>query len=198
MTRIARGVGAELVTLLTSWRKWTPTCATPTRCKATRTPRCAHDLYRSARGNPASRRCAHHHAAQRSGRKRFVTRRRQKEQAQSNAAQVCRQKLPMRRPVPVRLRLQRRRADAQQARAEAADASSARAQAAEAQRNAQSSQQDAAAVREKLREQLNAILQTNESARGLIVNMNDVLFDTGRYTLKADADIKLAKIAHHS
>jgi len=42
---------------------------------------------------------------------------------------------------------------------------------------------------------LNAVLATSESARGLIVNMNDVLFDTGRYTLKPDADIKLAKIA---
>jgi outer membrane protein OmpA-like peptidoglycan-associated protein len=85
-------------------------------------------------------------------------------------------------------------ADAQRARAEA-DAANARAQAAAAQRNAQQSQQDAAAVREKLRQQLNSVLQTSESARGLIVDLNDVLFDTGRYTLKADAGIKLAKIA---
>jgi len=85
-------------------------------------------------------------------------------------------------------------ADAQRARAEA-DAANARAQAAEAQRNAHNSQQDAVAAREKLREQLNAVLATSESARGLIVNMNDVLFDTGKYSLKPDADIKLAKIA---
>jgi len=84
-------------------------------------------------------------------------------------------------------------ADAQRAHAEA-DAANARAQAAEAQRNAQRSQQDAAAVREKLRAQLNAVLQTTESARGLIVNMGDVLFDTGRYTLKPDAKIALAKV----
>src|SRR5262249_37118940 len=34
-----------------------------------------------------------------------------------------------------------------------------------------------------------------DSARGLIVNMSDVLFDTGRYTLKPGAREKLAKVS---
>jgi outer membrane protein OmpA-like peptidoglycan-associated protein len=54
---------------------------------------------------------------------------------------------------------------------------------------------DKAHLREQLREQLNAVLETRETARGLIVNMSDVLFDTGKYTLKPGAKEKLAKIA---
>ena len=43
--------------------------------------------------------------------------------------------------------------------------------------------------------QLNELLQTRDSARGLIVNMSDVLFDTGESTLKPGAREKLAKIS---
>jgi outer membrane protein OmpA-like peptidoglycan-associated protein len=50
-------------------------------------------------------------------------------------------------------------------------------------------------MRTRLSEQLNSILQTRDSARGLIVNMSDVLFDTGKYSLKPDAREKLAKVA---
>src|ERR1019366_6216235 len=42
---------------------------------------------------------------------------------------------------------------------------------------------------------LNTILETRESARGLIVNINDVLFDFNKYTLKPGAREKLAKVA---
>jgi hypothetical protein len=34
-------------------------------------------------------------------------------------------------------------------------------------------------LRTQLLQQFNAILQTRDTARGLIVNMSDVLFDTG-------------------
>jgi outer membrane protein OmpA-like peptidoglycan-associated protein len=85
-------------------------------------------------------------------------------------------------------------ADAARARAEA-EAANARAQAAEAQHAAQNSAADAAATREKLRAQLNAVLATSESARGLIVNMSDVLFDTGKFTLKPGTQVSLAKVA---
>ena len=85
-------------------------------------------------------------------------------------------------------------ADAERARAEA-EAADARAKAAEAQRSAEKSQQDASAVREKLRDQLNAVLATTENARGLIVNMNDVLFDTAKYSLKPGTQVSLAKVA---
>jgi len=43
--------------------------------------------------------------------------------------------------------------------------------------------------------QLNSVLATSESARGLIVNMSDVLFDTGKYTLKQGTQVSLAKVA---
>jgi len=86
------------------------------------------------------------------------------------------------------------RAEAAKARADA-DAANARAQAAEAHHQAESSQQEAAATREKLRAQLNSVLATTESARGLIVNMSDVLFDTARYTLKPATQVSLAKVA---
>jgi outer membrane protein OmpA-like peptidoglycan-associated protein len=56
-------------------------------------------------------------------------------------------------------------------------------------------QQEQAELRQKLMIQFNQILQTRESARGLIVNMSDVLFDTGKYTLKPGAREKLAKIS---
>ena len=40
-------------------------------------------------------------------------------------------------------------------------------------------------LRSKLAEQLNLILETRDSARGLIVNMSDVLFDSGKFTLRS-------------
>jgi outer membrane protein OmpA-like peptidoglycan-associated protein len=43
--------------------------------------------------------------------------------------------------------------------------------------------------------QFNAVLQTRDTARGLIVNMSDVLFDTARHTLRPAAREKLAKVA---
>jgi outer membrane protein OmpA-like peptidoglycan-associated protein len=51
------------------------------------------------------------------------------------------------------------------------------------------------ALRERLRQQLNLILETHESARGLIVNISDVLFDFNKYTLKPGAREKMAKVA---
>ncbi len=50
-------------------------------------------------------------------------------------------------------------------------------------------------LRKQLLAQLNSILQTNDSARGLIVNMSDVLFDTGSFTLKPTARETMAKIS---
>jgi outer membrane protein OmpA-like peptidoglycan-associated protein len=85
-------------------------------------------------------------------------------------------------------------AEAAKARADA-EAANARAQAAAAQQQAETSKQEAEATREKLRAQLNSVLATTETARGLIVNLGDVLFDTARYTLKPNAQIALAKVA---
>jgi outer membrane protein OmpA-like peptidoglycan-associated protein len=87
-------------------------------------------------------------------------------------------------------------AQAEAAKAKAdAEAANARAQATQANQQAEASKQEAAATREKLRAQLNSVLATTESARGLIVNLGDVLFDTARYTLKPNAQIALAKVS---
>jgi outer membrane protein OmpA-like peptidoglycan-associated protein len=50
-------------------------------------------------------------------------------------------------------------------------------------------------LRAQLLGQFNAILQTRDTVRGLVVNMSDVLFDTGKYTLRPIAREKLAKVA---
>src|SRR6266403_1002292 len=90
----------------------------------------------------------------------------------------------------------RQRQEAEQARAaalqqqRAAEAEAEKARQAAAQAEAEKSQ-----LRAQLLSQLNSILQTRDSARGLIVNMSDVLFDTGSYTLKTGAREKLAKIS---
>jgi outer membrane protein OmpA-like peptidoglycan-associated protein len=76
-----------------------------------------------------------------------------------------------------------------------ADADQSRLAAQQAQLSAQQADADKAAMRAKLSEQLNSILQTRDSARGLIVSMSDVLFDTGKYSLKPGAREKLAKVA---
>ncbi len=83
---------------------------------------------------------------------------------------------------------------AERARAEAA-AANANAAAAAAQAQADAANQSVVAIREKLKAQLNAVLATQESARGLIVTLGDVLFDTGKYTLKQNAQISLAKVS---
>jgi outer membrane protein OmpA-like peptidoglycan-associated protein len=50
-------------------------------------------------------------------------------------------------------------------------------------------------LRAQLLLQFNTILQTRDTARGLIVNMSDVLFDTARHSLRPVAREKLAKVA---
>jgi outer membrane protein OmpA-like peptidoglycan-associated protein len=76
-----------------------------------------------------------------------------------------------------------------------ADADQSRLAAQQSQLTAQQAEADKTAMRTRLSEQLNKILQTRDSARGLIVSMSDVLFDTGKYSLKPGAREKLAKVA---
>jgi outer membrane protein OmpA-like peptidoglycan-associated protein len=54
---------------------------------------------------------------------------------------------------------------------------------------------DKADLRAQLLTQFNVILQTRDTARGLIVNMSDVLFDTAKFSLRPEAREKLAKVA---
>jgi outer membrane protein OmpA-like peptidoglycan-associated protein len=76
-----------------------------------------------------------------------------------------------------------------------ADADRSRSIAQQAQENESKADTDKAAMRAQLSLQLNEILETRDSARGLIVSMSDVLFDTGQYSLKPGAREKLAKVA---
>ena len=91
---------------------------------------------------------------------------------------------------------ERDKAAAEAARASAESARlAAESQAQRAQANAAQADREKAALRDQLRQQLNMILETRESARGLIVNLSDVLFDTGSANLKAGTREKLAKVA---
>jgi outer membrane protein OmpA-like peptidoglycan-associated protein len=50
-------------------------------------------------------------------------------------------------------------------------------------------------MRARLLQQLNTVLETRDTQRGLIVNMADVLFDSGQATLRPAAREKLAKVS---
>ena len=77
----------------------------------------------------------------------------------------------------------------------AAQAQQAEQQAQSAQQRAESAEQARENMRRQLMSQLNQVMQTRDTARGLIINMNDVLFATGKATLRPEAKIRLAKVA---
>ena len=71
----------------------------------------------------------------------------------------------------------------------------ARSQAQEAERGRQQAETERAEMRARLLKQLNAVLVTRDTARGLIATMPDVLFETNRYALRPAARESLAKVA---
>jgi len=104
----------------------------------------------------------------------------------------------------------RRRAQAEQAQAEAqrqqaaalaqqqqAEAATVAAQqaAAEADRQRQEAIRQKEEMRARLLAQLNQVLQTRDTPRGLVVSMPDVLFDFNKYTLKPEARERLARVS---
>jgi outer membrane protein OmpA-like peptidoglycan-associated protein len=124
------------------------------------------------------------------------------ERAQADAARLAaeRQRLDAE---AAKIAADRAKADAERARldaererqaAEAARAA-AETQAQAAREAVLAAERDKAELRAELREQLNVILETRETARGLIVDLSDVLFDFNKATLRAGAREKLAKIA---
>jgi outer membrane protein OmpA-like peptidoglycan-associated protein len=56
-------------------------------------------------------------------------------------------------------------------------------------------EQEKAQLRARLLEQFNRVLPTTDTPRGLVVNMGDVLFATGKADLNQDAKIALAKLS---
>jgi outer membrane protein OmpA-like peptidoglycan-associated protein len=177
------------------------------RAEANQDLRNAADIAGNKKGNRKMGITFARQAVQRSEDARLVTLRKQADERQMNAelakrdaqnqSQQSQLEAQQAQLAAERAKAAQAQADAERARAEAA-AAQAQAQAAEAQAKAAAaskSAEDANAVREKLRGQLNSVLATSESARGLIVNMSDVLFDTGKYTLKPNTQISLAKVA---
>lgn len=116
-----------------------------------------------------------------------------KQEAEAAAAEAAKQKAEAEQATQAAIAQQQAaQADAQKAaQAQAA----AEAEAAQAKDAAAKAEAEKAQLRAQLLDQLNAVLQTRDSARGLIVNMSDVLFDTGSFTLKPAAREKLAKIS---
>jgi outer membrane protein OmpA-like peptidoglycan-associated protein len=80
-----------------------------------------------------------------------------------------------------------------------AEAEAAKAQAdAQARKSAEQANQAIEAqkqLRAQLLAQLNAVLQTRDTPRGLVATMADVLFATGKYELAQDANLALAKLS---
>ncbi|WP_433974062.1 OmpA family protein [Tunturiibacter lichenicola] len=168
--------------------------------EATQDLRNATDIDRNKKGDRKLEITFARQAVQRAEDARLVTLRKQAAERQQNADNARRDAEAQAQQS--QLQAQQAQLDAERARAAQAEADADRARAeaaaAEAQAraaNANKSAADANAVREKLRSQLNSVLATSESARGLIVNMSDVLFDTGRYTLKPNTQLSLAKVS---
>jgi outer membrane protein OmpA-like peptidoglycan-associated protein len=143
--------------------------------------------------------------AQAEAEQRLETERRARAEAERTAAQAIAE--------AARERALRDQAAAEQARQAAARAEAERAAAqamAEAEKARASNEQAAAEqarqaaaraeaekleLRTQLIQQLNLILDTRETARGLVINISDVLFDIGQYTLKPLAREKLARVS---
>jgi outer membrane protein OmpA-like peptidoglycan-associated protein len=90
----------------------------------------------------------------------------------------------------------RQKEEAEAARAAlAVEAEKARAAAQQADAARQQAENEKQEMRARLLQQLNSILSTRETARGLIANMSDVLFKTGSYELGPEARERLAKIS---
>ncbi|HVG19924.1 MAG TPA: OmpA family protein, partial [Blastocatellia bacterium] len=71
----------------------------------------------------------------------------------------------------------------------------ARAEAERARLEAQQAKQESASMQERLFVSLSEILETRREARGLIVNLSDVLFDFNQASLRSGAREKLSKLA---
>jgi outer membrane protein OmpA-like peptidoglycan-associated protein len=83
-------------------------------------------------------------------------------------------------------------AQQQQLAAETAKAQQAAAQSEQLRQQAEKEKQE---LRARLLQQLNTVLSTRDTARGLIANMSDVLFKTGSFELAPGARERLAKVS---
>ena len=136
---------------------------------------------------------------------RLETERRERAQAEQQAAEQARLSAEQERVKADQARSEAEKAAAvaaqERAAAEAAKAAAiaqqqaARSEADRAVADAQRAEAEKSELRQRLLQQLNTILETRETQRGLIVNISDVLFDFNKYTLKPGAREKLAKVS---
>lgn len=77
----------------------------------------------------------------------------------------------------------------------AAQADALRAKEEAAKAEAERARQAAEQLRAQLLDQFNRVLETRDTPRGLVVNMGDVLFDTGKYDLRPAAREELARLS---
>src|SRR5579862_6432290 len=111
---------------------------------------------------------------------------RMKQEAQAAAQEAARQ----------REEAEKAKADAiAQQQALAVETDKAKAAAAQSENLRQQAEQEKTELRARLLQQLNSILATRDSARGLIANMSDVLFRSGSYELLPGARERLAKVS---
>jgi outer membrane protein OmpA-like peptidoglycan-associated protein len=97
----------------------------------------------------------------------------------------------------------RQKAEAEQAKAEAlaqqqalgVEVEKARQAAAQSEQLRQQAEKEKQDLRARLLQQLNTVLATRDTARGLIANMSDVLFKTGSFELLGTARERLAKVS---
>ena len=82
-----------------------------------------------------------------------------------------------------------------QQQALAADAAQARLDAQKSESLRQQAEREKQDLRARLLQQLNSILATRDSARGLVANMSDVLFRSGSFELAPGARERLAKVS---
>jgi outer membrane protein OmpA-like peptidoglycan-associated protein len=137
--------------------------------------------------------------------KQAMLERQQKAEADARAAAAAEAQAKSQAEEDARRRAQAEadRATAEKAQAEAqlqqAQADAARAAALAEQQKAQAAAEEAIRQKEEQRQrllnQLNQVLETKDTDRGLVVSMPDVLFDTGSYTLKPAARERLARIS---
>ena len=117
----------------------------------------------------------------------------------ARAAAVAQQQALAQQTEQAKLQADQARQQADQARQQADQArqqtEQARQQTEQAEKLRQQAEQEKTEMRARLLQQLNAVLETRDSARGLISNMGDVLFETGKYELKPMARERLARVS---
>ena len=116
-----------------------------------------------------------------------------KQEAEAAAAEAARQKAAAEKATAEAVAQQQMlAAETDKARQAAAQSESLRQQAEKEKQQAEYEKQE---LRARLLQQLNSILATRDSARGLVANMSDVLFRSGSFELLPGARERLAKVS---